>query len=130
MAWGLIKQFFEDIKDRTSLLTVILADATNLGLTKMAESCPGCVASATSGKNVLREKRDFDLLRESRRGSEVYQQTGTSTIDGGAEAGDFEDGGSARGDGERGMPAKWAGTFGVLPLAVGGQERLSGGAEA
>lgn len=28
-------------KDRTLLLTVILADAINLGLTKMAESCPG-----------------------------------------------------------------------------------------
>lgn len=28
-------------KDRTPLLTTILADAINLGLTKMAESCPG-----------------------------------------------------------------------------------------
>jgi TnpA family transposase len=28
-------------KDRTQLLTTILADAINLGLTKMAESCPG-----------------------------------------------------------------------------------------
>ena len=31
----------QPIKDRTSLLTVILADAINLGLTKMAESCSG-----------------------------------------------------------------------------------------
>ena len=29
------------VKDRTVLLTTILADAINLGLTKMAESCPG-----------------------------------------------------------------------------------------
>jgi hypothetical protein len=28
-------------KDKTLLLTTILADAINLGLTKMAESCPG-----------------------------------------------------------------------------------------
>ena len=28
-------------KDRSALLTVILADAINLGLTKMAEACPG-----------------------------------------------------------------------------------------
>jgi hypothetical protein len=28
-------------KDRVLLLTAILADAINLGLTKMAESCPG-----------------------------------------------------------------------------------------
>ncbi len=31
----------EQVKDRTLLLTAILADAINLGLTKMAESCPG-----------------------------------------------------------------------------------------
>jgi len=31
----------EPAKDRTLLLTVILADAINLGLTKMAEACPG-----------------------------------------------------------------------------------------
>lgn len=31
----------ESAKDRTLLLTVILADAINLGLSKMAESCPG-----------------------------------------------------------------------------------------
>jgi hypothetical protein len=29
------------VKDRAALLTVLLADAINLGLTKMAESCPG-----------------------------------------------------------------------------------------
>lgn len=29
------------VKDRSMLLTVILADAINLGLTKMAEACPG-----------------------------------------------------------------------------------------
>ena len=40
--------------------------------------------------------RDFDLLRECRRRSKVHEQMGTSTIYGGAEAGDFEDGGSAR----------------------------------
>ena len=28
-------------KDRNLLLTTILADAINLGLTKMAQSCPG-----------------------------------------------------------------------------------------
>ena len=28
-------------KDKNLLLTTILADAINLGLTKMAESCPG-----------------------------------------------------------------------------------------
>ncbi len=32
-------------KDRSLLLTVILADAINLGLTKMAEVCPGATAS-------------------------------------------------------------------------------------
>ncbi len=31
----------EPVKDRTLLLSAILADAINLGLTKMAESCPG-----------------------------------------------------------------------------------------
>ncbi|MBU1919098.1 Tn3 family transposase, partial [bacterium] len=31
----------EQAKDKTLLLTVILADAINLGLTKMTESCPG-----------------------------------------------------------------------------------------
>ncbi|MGB5035133.1 MAG: Tn3 family transposase, partial [Blastocatellia bacterium] len=31
----------EAVKDTTALLTVILADGINLGLTKMAESCPG-----------------------------------------------------------------------------------------
>ena len=31
-------------KDRAALLTVILADAINLGLTKMAEACPGATA--------------------------------------------------------------------------------------
>ena len=31
----------DTVKDRTLLLTAILADAINLGLTKMAESCPG-----------------------------------------------------------------------------------------
>ncbi len=32
-------------KDRALLLTVILADASNLGLTKMAEACPGATVS-------------------------------------------------------------------------------------
>ncbi|MGF6756994.1 hypothetical protein P3T16_004405 [Paraburkholderia sp. GAS42] len=31
----------ESVKDKTLLLTTILADAINLGLTKMAEACPG-----------------------------------------------------------------------------------------
>jgi len=31
----------ESPKDRTLLLAAILADAINLGLTKMSESCPG-----------------------------------------------------------------------------------------
>ncbi len=38
----------EAAKDRTLLLTVILADAINLGLTKMAESCPGVTYSKLS----------------------------------------------------------------------------------
>ena len=33
--------------DKTLLLTAILADAINLGLTKMAESCPGTTHSKT-----------------------------------------------------------------------------------
>jgi TnpA family transposase len=35
----------EPVKDRTLLLSAILADAINLGLTKMAESCPGATYS-------------------------------------------------------------------------------------
>ena len=35
-------------KDRTPLLTTILADAINLGLTKMAESCPGSIYAKLS----------------------------------------------------------------------------------
>jgi hypothetical protein len=35
-------------KERTPLLTTILADAINLGLTKMAESCPGASYSKLS----------------------------------------------------------------------------------
>lgn len=31
----------EEVKDKTLLLTAVLADAVNLGLSKMAESCPG-----------------------------------------------------------------------------------------
>jgi hypothetical protein len=31
-------------EDRTLLLTAILADAINLGVTKMAEACPGTIA--------------------------------------------------------------------------------------
>jgi len=31
-------------EDRTLLLTAILADAINLGITKMAEVCPGTIA--------------------------------------------------------------------------------------
>jgi Tn3 transposase DDE domain len=31
-------------EDRTLLLTAILADAINLGITKMAEACPGTIA--------------------------------------------------------------------------------------
>uniref|UniRef100_UPI0020C4D179 Tn3 family transposase n=1 Tax=Salmonella enterica TaxID=28901 RepID=UPI0020C4D179 len=31
----------DQAKDKNRLLTTILADAINLGLTKMAESCPG-----------------------------------------------------------------------------------------
>ena len=49
--------------------------------------------------------RDFELLRTPRRRSEVNEQTGTSTIYGRAETGDFTRGGPARRDGERGVPA-------------------------
>jgi hypothetical protein len=38
----------EPAKDSTLLLTAILADATNLGLAKMAESCPGTSPSKLS----------------------------------------------------------------------------------
>lgn len=34
-----------EVKDKTLLLTAILADDINLGLTKMAESCPGSTYS-------------------------------------------------------------------------------------
>lgn len=36
-------------KDRKLLLTTILADGINLGLTKMAESCPGTTKSSLEG---------------------------------------------------------------------------------
>jgi TnpA family transposase len=39
----------DPVKDRTLLLTVILADAVNLGLSKMAESCPGTTYDRLSG---------------------------------------------------------------------------------
>jgi hypothetical protein len=35
-------------KDRTALLTAVLADAINLGLTRMAEACPGTSLSRLS----------------------------------------------------------------------------------
>jgi TnpA family transposase len=38
----------EQAQDRTQLLSTILADAINLGLTKMAESCPGATYSKLS----------------------------------------------------------------------------------
>ncbi len=38
----------EQVQDRTLLLSAILADAINLGLTKMAESCPGATYSKLS----------------------------------------------------------------------------------
>lgn len=38
----------ETVKDKTLLLTAILADGINLGLTKMAESCPGITYSNLS----------------------------------------------------------------------------------
>src|SRR6476660_2491756 len=38
----------EPAKDQTLLLTAILADATNMGLAKMAESCPGTSLSKLS----------------------------------------------------------------------------------
>ena len=38
----------EPAKDQTLLLTAILADATNMGLAKMAESCPGTSLSRLS----------------------------------------------------------------------------------
>lgn len=38
----------EQAQDRTLLLLTILADVINLGLTKMAESCPGATYSKLS----------------------------------------------------------------------------------
>jgi Tn3 transposase DDE domain len=59
----------EPAKDPTLLLTAILADATNMGLAKMAESCPGTSLAITPGTptNGLL-KADFDpsvLLKRS-----------------------------------------------------------------
>jgi Tn3 transposase DDE domain len=39
----------EKAKDRTMPLSAILADAINLGLTKMAESCPGTSTTSCLG---------------------------------------------------------------------------------
>lgn len=64
-----------------------------------------CVASPTSGQKASVEMRDFELLRTSRRLSDVDEQTRTSKIYGRAEAGDFTRGGPARRDGQRGVPA-------------------------
>jgi hypothetical protein len=38
----------EQVQDRTLLLSTILADAINLGLTRMAQSCPGATYSKLS----------------------------------------------------------------------------------
>jgi hypothetical protein len=38
----------EVAKDKTLLMTTILGDAINLGLTKMAESCPGTIYAKRS----------------------------------------------------------------------------------
>src|ERR1700730_9400672 len=91
---------------------------------------PGCVASATSGQNASAEMRDFELLRASRRWSEVDEQTRTSTIYGGPETGDFTRGGPARRDGERGVPTSQPIALGAVSMAGGSPGRLGGGAEA
>lgn len=41
-------EHIERLKDKHLLLTTILADAINLGLAKMAESCPGAPYSKLS----------------------------------------------------------------------------------
>lgn len=38
----------DQVKDKTLLLTTILADGINFGLSKMAESCPGTTYSKLS----------------------------------------------------------------------------------
>ncbi len=54
-AWTDFTRHFTHIKsgeaarDKTLLLTAILADAVNLGLSKMAESCPGTTHAKLSG---------------------------------------------------------------------------------
>src|SRR5450755_1238573 len=70
-----------------------------------------CVASSTSEQKAREEMRDFDLLRATRRGSEVYEQARASTIHGRAEIGDFTRGGSARCECERAP-----GDVGAAPL--------------
>ena len=68
------------------------------------DSC-SCVASATSGQMASANMRDFDLLRASRRWSEVNgHDTKTSTIYGRAETADSTRGGAARRNAERGVP--------------------------
>src|ERR1017187_10148290 len=88
-----------------------------------------CVASSTSGQTGSAKMRDFDLLQAACRGSEVYEQTRTSTIYGGAEIRGFTRSGPAWGAGKRGMPASRFGAIGLLSLADGGSRWFGRGVE-
>ena len=78
--WTGFTRHFEHLKtgetapDKALLLTAILADGINLGLTKMAESCPGTTYPALLVAGLARPRRDL-LAGARRAGQRAVQAT-------------------------------------------------------